>query len=240
MNIFKGFSESVSVLKKDKWIVVFSIMPVLIGLLLYIALGTYLYTDLLTIGVNNIESQISSETFGKFVVYLLVTILTVLYYFLINWTFTLLIAALASPFSDVISKRSEKAYLGEEAESLMDSLSYMGRGFFSTILNELKKISFILSVTIVSFFLSFFPLLLPVTAVLSANLMSASFLDYSWARKGLSFAECLAEIRKGFLIYSISGFLFLFLVSVPFVNLFVIPLGVIYFTIVHTQRQLSA
>jgi len=239
MNMTSALRESSKILRKDKWIILFSLVPIFIGLIFYGILGTYIYTDLLGMGASWIEQRITSETFGAFVVYLMVTLLTILFYFAISWTFTLIVVAVSGPFNDVISKRVEKAYLGEEADSLIDSLSYMGRGFFSTIYNELKKVIFILTITVISFFLSFIPILIPFTAIVSANLMSASFLDYSWSRKGLSTSGCLNEIRKGFLTYSISGFLFLFLVSLPFVNLFVIPLGVIYYTIIHTQRELS-
>jgi CysZ protein len=236
MNIMKVLSESLKIFKKDKWIIVFSIIPVLIGLVIYTLIGTYLYTDLVGWGSDWISEKVAAESFGTFIVYLMVTVLTILYYFLISWTFTLIVSVVASPFNDILSSRVEKAYLGEEADSIGSSLSRIGSRLLSTVFNEVKKISFILTVTIIAFLLGFIPILTPVAMVLSAYLMSASFLDYSWSRHKISFAGCLNHLKSGFLVYAISGFLFLFLISIPVFNVFVIPLAVIYFTILFTQK----
>lgn len=239
MNILSVFKESLTIYKKDKWILFFAFIPVIIGALLYGAIGSYLYTDILAMGSSWIKNKITSDTFGTFVVYFMVTILTIAFYLITWWTFTLIVSVISSPFNDVLSRRVERALLGKEADTLGESLSDIAKGFLSSIFNEIKKISLILVLTIIAFFLSFVPLLTPISMILSSYLMSIAFLDYSWSRKSLRVSACINVLRKGFLVYSLSGFIFLGLVAVPLVQFFVIPLGVIFYTILYTQRSLN-
>jgi CysZ protein len=239
MNILSIFKQSVTIYKKDKWILFFAFIPVILGALLYAVVGSYVYTDVLAMGSAWIKERITSDTFGTFVVYFMVTLLTIAFYLITWWTFTLIVSVISSPFNDVLSKRVERALLGKEADTIGESISEIGKGFFSSILNELKKISLILILTIVAFFLSFIPLLTPFSMILSSYLMSITFLDYSWTRKSLKVSGCINVLRKGFVVYSICGFIFLGLVAVPLVQFFVIPLGVIFYTVLYTQRSLS-
>ena len=239
MNILSVFKLSLTIYKKDKWILFFSFIPVLIGMLLYGIVGTYLYSDVLGMGNEWIKAKITSDTFGTFVVYFMVTLLTIAFYLITWWTFTLIVSVISSPFNDVLSKRVERALLGKEADTIGESISEIAKGFVSSIYNELKKISLILIITIVAFFLSFIPVLTPFGMILSSYLMSVTFLDYSWTRKSLKVSGCINVLRSGFLVYSLSGFIFLGLVAVPLVQFFVIPLGVIFYTILYTQRSLN-
>ena len=239
MNIASIFKESLTIYKKDKWIIFFTFIPVIIGIFLYAFIGTYLYTDVLSWGSDWIRQKITSDTFGTFIVYFMVTLLTVAFYLVLSWTFTLIVSVISSPFNDVLSRRVERVVLGQEADSIVESMSQVGRGFFGTIFNEIKKIVFILLVTILSFLISFIPLLTPVSLILSSYLMTVTFIDYIWSRKSLSVSQCLNHLRKGLIVYFISGFIFLGLVAVPFVQFLVIPLGVTFFTIMYTRRTIN-
>lgn len=239
MNIISVFKESLTIYKKDKWIIFFAFIPVIIGALLYAAVGNYLYTDILAMGSSWIKNKITSDTFGTFVVYFMVTILTIAFYLITWWTFTLIVSVISSPFNDVLSRRVERALLGKEADTIGESISGIAKGFFASIYNELKKITLILIITIIAFLISFIPLLTPVSMVLSSYLMSVAFLDYSWSRKSLRVSACINVLRKGFVVYSVAGFAFLGLVAIPLVQFFVIPLGVIFYTVLYTQRSLN-
>ncbi len=105
------------------------------------------------------------------------------------------------------------------------------------VLNEIKKFVFVISISSFSFLMSFIPFLVPVSIGLTSILLSISFIDYSWSRDGLSFRHCVKDVKRSFFGYMISGFIFMFLLSVPIVNLLVLPLAVIYFTIFYIERN---
>ena len=85
------------------------------------------------------------------------TLITILFFFAINWTFFLVVSLLASPFNDIISSRVEKKLLGQSLDGMGDEFN----GFFSKIgfiiFNETKKVVFIIFLSLISLGLSFFP-----------------------------------------------------------------------------------
>jgi len=238
MNIVSNFGESLSVLKKDKWIVIFSLIPVILGIVFYFFLGSYLYGDLLDSGKQWIESSISSSGWSSFLYYIVAGLLTIGFYFLLSWTFVLVVSGVASPFNDIISNRTERVVLGEVPEDIGDSMSRLFSRLIKTLVNEAKKIGFIILLTLIAFGVSFVPILAPVGLFLSALLMAISFLDYSWSRKNLPFRKCLSDVRGNLLSYGIVGGVFLVLMSIPAINLVMLPFGVIYFTVLYTKNRI--
>lgn len=237
MNIVGAVGESLSVYRKDKWIVIFSMVPLLIGGLLYTWLGSWLYTDLLNMGRAQIEQYVSSGGWSQFFFWLLAGILTIGFYFLLSWTFVLVVSGLASPFNDIISNRVERALKGETPQEVRESFRRLMKRLGHTLINELKKISFILILNILAFALSFVAILAPVSVLISALLMAVGFLDYSWSRKEFTFGECLKDIRTSFFSYGLMGGAFLVLITIPVVNLFALPFGVVYFTVLHVKKS---
>lgn len=235
--IMQSFGESFGLFKKDKWIALFSLVPVLVGTTLYTFLGTWMYNDVLGRGRTWIGSFISSSTWGNILYYLMMAVMTVALFFIISWTFVLVVSLISCPFNDIISVRVEKLLLGKEPDPVSESFLRMGKKLFKTIFNELKKISFVLFMSILAFFMSFAPFLAPLGIIVSALLLAAQFLDYSWSRHNLSFGACLQGIRKSFLTYTLAGGIFLGLLSVPFVNLFVLPFAVVYFTVIFIRKH---
>ena len=232
-NILQSFSEVFDVLRKDKILVLFSMLPILIGIVLFSTIGAFVYTDGLTWGERIISDYITSDTWGGVVKYVLVALITAGFYFFISFGFVLLVSVIASPFNDIISKRTKSVVVGEEAESLDLTFKAMITNFFKIIVNEAKKISLILFLSLMALVFSFIPLLIPVGMVISALLMSINFLDYSWSRDELNFRACVNNVKKNLMSYILSGALFLVIISIPLINLFALPLGVIYFTILY-------
>jgi CysZ protein len=234
-NTIVTFSEMWKVYKSDKVIVGLSFIPLIIGSFFYYFVGAWFYSTLLSKGKELIEAQISSSGLGTFIYYIVSVILTVIMYFVINWTFVLIISLISSPFNDLISSRVEQKILNKP-EPMSNTVSKAIKKLLATILNELKKISLILVLTVLALSLSLFTVLVPVSIFISAILLAITFLDYSWARNELKFNDCKQDVKSSLLEYSISGGFFLFMMSVPILNIIALPFAVIYFTIMYTNK----
>lgn len=226
-----------SVLRRDSFTLFLGGIPIALGLLFYFLIGRWVYTVLLPRGQKGLESLIGIGSWADFLSYILLPLVTVVMFFFINWTFVLVVSLVASPFNDLISSRVERIVSGGNPESPRESFRKMLRRVRLIFVNEIKKIIFVVSLTILAFGLSLFPLLVPVSVLLSALLMSMSFLDYSWCRHQMPLGECLSHLRSSFGAYAVSGGIFMVLMSIPLVNLFSLPLAIIYFTILFTKRS---
>ena len=214
-NIYHSFVLSWKVLAKNKIILLFSTMPILIGTLLYVWLGSWFYGDLLSEGKKWIGQHVTSQGLGPFFNFLLVGILTIVFFFVISWTFVLLTAFIASPFHDIISCRTERYLLGEVPQSISESLKETILKIKKILVNEIKKIIIIAGLSIMGIALSFFPLLTPISLLISAWLMTATFLDYSWSRHEYSVGSCFDTLKKGFLVIPLLGWCFYFSCRFP-------------------------
>src|SRR5690606_10302870 len=237
MNFIKAFGQALSVMENDKWIVVLSLVPVAIGVGLYYWLGSWLYGDVLTWGNEWVKESIASDTWGNVIAWFVGIVMTVVLYFVISWTFVLIISIIASPFNDVISSRVERAILGKSEENVGDNFSQMFKRIFQILWNESKKITFIILLSLVGFLLSFIPFLVPVSMVISALLLAIGFLDYSWSRHDMKFSDCVGNLKSSLISYMLGGIVFLFLIAVPLLNLFVLPYAVVYFTVLYADSK---
>jgi CysZ protein len=239
VNIISCIGVALKVFKEDKWITILSMVPVVIGATIYYFLGNYIYGDILNMGRSWIETSVSSNSWSSVLYYLMVGILTIGFYFLLSWTFVLVVSGIASPFNDIVSRRVEKVLAGEIPESISVSLSRMSKNFVGTIVNELKKIALIVILSLLALVISFIPMLAPIGVVISAVLLAVGFLDYSWSRHNMHFRDCVNDIRKHLFSYGIMGGVFLALISIPGINLFLLPFGVVYFTVLFTDRNIG-
>ncbi|MFZ8934593.1 MAG: EI24 domain-containing protein [Bacteriovoracaceae bacterium] len=238
--IIKTFGISLNLLRKDRIVMLYGLIPLVIGLVLFYFLGNYLYTDLLEIGKSYIEQNIQSSGWASAFYYFIFGILTVLFFFMINWGFVLIVSFIASPFNDLLSSRVEKIISEKELTGLGKDFERIIGRFFFTIINEFKKISFIVLLTLMSFLLGIVPLVGPVlSTVIASALIAIQFLDYSWSRHDLSLKQCVSDLKSTPFIYMVSGFLFVFLLSIPIVNIFCLPLAVVYFTVHFSQKNMK-
>lgn len=234
---FSLFAQSFKIFNKDKMLILLSMFPILIGFLLYSLIGRWLYTDVLDYFKLMIEDSVSKGGLGTFVYYLVVSIMSIALYFIVSWTFVLIVSLVSSPFNDIISERVEKVINNEELPSLSNSFKDMLQDISKIIINEIKKISFILLVSLVVVLLNFIPLLTPISFILSAYLLAANFIDYSWARHNFTLKQCLGDIKKSFVVYAIAGSIFTFLMMIPVLNIIFLPYGVVYFTLVFVKKN---
>ena len=188
-------------------------------------------------GTEIIQTYLKDSAWGEFIYYILITVFTVIMYFVVNWTFVLILSIFASPFNEIISKRIERISKGEKLETLGNSFS----GFFSslgfTLFNEIKKISLIFILTIISLIFSYIPILAPISLVLTALLLSMGYLDFNWSRHDLSFKDCKRDIRKNVFSYSFGGLFYLVLVTIPLMNLLVPAWATCYFSLLWIEKN---
>ena len=209
--IYKIFFQAISIFKKDKVILMLSLVPIGIGSLLYYFLGRWIMVDVLDRTKEWIQGFIPGDI-GSIIYYILFFSFSIILIFLINWTFVLVVSIISSPFNDFISERVEKikneSFDVESPFSLKDLL----KDFFKTLFYEIKKVLFILTISLfVALIDLFIPFLAPIGIFLSSLLMSSQLLDYSWSRHQFSLKECLGGLKSEWPIYSISGLIFMVL-----------------------------
>ncbi len=238
MNLISvSIRDSLRIMKEDKWIIFFSLFPVLIGVGLFSLFGHWLFTDVVDWAKGYIDGSISSETWGAFLYYVLIVFLSVAVYVVVSFSFVLIISLIASPFNDIISSRVASAYKGKEPESVQQSLMNMAKHFWGILLNEIKKVGFILFLTLIAVVFSFVPFLAPFGVILSAMLIAINFLDYSWSRNNYTFGECIKFLKSSVFVTIISGVVTMFFMSIPVINLFALPFSVIFFTIIFVKKE---
>lgn len=230
-NAITSFKPSIQMITKDKINFILASIPVIIGALLYFFAGKWAYNEFTTEGKRLIESHISEGVMGSIVYWIISIILTIVLYFLINYTFVLIVSLISSPFNDLLSARIEKKMKGENNFTMSESLSFISGKIVAVVFNEGKKIVIIVVLSGLAFLLSFFPILAPVSIFLNTLILAAGFVDYTWSRKNLASSACFKDLRQHFLGYSLSGGFFLALVAIPFVAIIVPPLATSYYTI---------
>ncbi len=128
----------------------------------------------------------------------------------------------ASPFYEIVSVAIERDLTGKGGPDLglMQNLKVM--------LVELKKVIFILLVTVVALFI---PMLNVISTLVAAFLVGWDFFDYPMARRDWSFRRRLGFVLSNF--WSVTGF-GLWLV-IPFINFILMPLAVAGGTILNLE-----
>lgn len=215
---------------KDKVNFILTLIPILIGIVLYYYLGSLIYENAMGAGQELIDRYVSKETWGAVFYYLAASVLTVMLFFLVNWTFVLVVTLIASPFNDILSARIEKKMKGEVNLELGPTFSRLISKLFFTLFNEIKKIAFIIFLSAVSFLFGYIPILAPIGVFIAILLLASEFLDYSWSRHDLKFKDCMGDLKSHVAGYSFGAAFFFMLVSVPLVNLIVPSLATSYFT----------
>ena len=226
------FLKSFQVIKSDRKIMFYGMIPIAIGLTCYYFLGNYVFTDLYDMGKVWIQGKIEV---GDWLGDVLIWVLGILFALFMNFTFFIFVSIFASPFNDLISTRVEEIYIGKNEDD--EPFSRMLKKVPTILKNEAKKIGFIALLAIVNLIIGFtFP---PASFVLAGLMFAISFVDYSWSRNEMTFGECFQNLKKGFLAYLLGGISFMFLISIPLLNLLFLPLAVVFFTIIYCELKLK-
>jgi len=226
------FFKSLDILKSDKKVIMFGMIPVIVGFLCYYFLGSYVFGDLQELGKSYLSKHMDTTGWIGNVFFGLVTVLFAVF---MNFTFFIFVSVIAAPFNDLISSRVEKLYIKSEEDN--QGFSEMMKKLPATIKNELKKVGFIIILSIINVIIGFmFP---PASFLIAGIIFAISFVDYSWSRNELTFSECFQDLKKGFLPYLLGGVSFLFLIAIPILNLFFLPLAVVFFTVIYCELRLK-
>lgn len=224
---------------KDRVNFVMALIPTLIGLVLFYFAGSWIYETVMGEGRELIDQYVSKESWGSVLYFLAASVLTVMLFFMVNWTFVLVVTLIASPFNDILSSRIEKKMRGGTPLDLGESFARLLSRIFFTLFNEIKKISFIIVMSVLSFVFGYIPILTPVSVFLAVLLLSIEFLDYSWSRHDMKFGDCVRDLKTNWVGYSFGGAFFFIVVSVPLINLVVPSLATSYFTTLWVKNHES-
>ena len=216
---------------------ILTLFPIVVGIILYVLMGRYILSEGMSYGNALISEYLSNDTASGVLSFIVATLLSILLFFFVNWTFVLILSIIASPFNDMLSSRIEKLLRSEKPQNLKESIGQIIKRIGGVIFTELKKVIVILILSLLAFVFGYIPVLTPLSVLISVLLLAISFLDYSWGRNDWTFQDCKRDVLKNILSYSLGGGFFMIVVSIPFVNIIVPPLATSYFTILWLKNN---
>ena len=236
--IFKAFPLAAKMILTDPVNFVLSLIPTLVALVIYFLtiVGVYRNSDQLS---AMLRGYIESPDQATLVARILTFILIIFVFFIMSWTFVIVVGIISAPFNSLLSSRIEQKLVQKMImdENQKHAMEQVKQSLGATFKNEFKKVIFLAAVAGLAFILNLFPLFYPVGVFLIAILLSVQFVDYSWSRHDLHFGGCLKDIFKNIIPYFLSGAIFLALVAVPVLNAFVPAFATSYFTVLWLYRQ---
>jgi CysZ protein len=222
---------------KDPINLLLSLIPTAIALLIYALTIAYVYRNSDRF-VAMFRGYIYTADQATFLAKLLTALLIIFIFFLMSWTFVVVVGIVAAPFNSMLSSRIEKKLTGGGRElSQSETFQQISAGIVQTFKNEFKKLIFIVLLAAVAFLLNLFPLFYPVGIFLVALLLAVQYVDYSWSRHNMHFGSCLKDTLTNIIPYSLSGFIFLLIVTVPLINALVPAMATSFFTVLWLHRQ---
>ena len=232
-----NFSRAISIMFKDKTILCLSSVPIVLGLVLYYLMGAKLYQLIMVQGQGKIKGLIGEGSGANLAYIILFVVFMAILFFVVNWTFVMVVSILAAPFNDAISTLVEKKYTALNIADEHFSWRKIFPNILKTIWNELKKVSLIMFLTLIAAALSFFPVIAPLGFLFSALLLAIQFIDYSWARHHWKAGQCIKDTTKHVFSYTFGGACFMLLMAVPIINLLALTVAIIYFTLLWADKN---
>jgi CysZ protein len=236
-HILKSIPLSFKMIFKDPVNLLLAIIPTAIALALYIFTVVTVFRNSDRF-VSMFRGYIYTADQATVLAKIITAVLIIFIFFVMSWTFVILVGIIAAPFNSMLSSRIEKRLVQHiESADKKETMKQIGQSLGQAFKNELKKLIFIVFVAGLAFLLNLFPLFYPIGIFLIAVLLSVQFVDYSWSRHELHFGACLKDVTVNIIPYSLSGFIFLLLVSIPIINAFVPALATSYYTVLWLHRQ---
>lgn len=232
-----SFPIALRMILKDPINLFLALVPSLLALSLYILAIVTIFsnTDVVT---SFMASYFENPETASWVGYILTALMILFVFLLMSWTFVILVGLVAAPFNSMLSARIERRLKGMPLESNRSrTLAEIGKGIGNTFANEIKKVVAIVFIGGLAFILNLVPFFYPIGLFLVATLLASQFVDYSWSRHDLSFGACLKDVTINILPYSVSGGIFLMLVTIPLVNAFVPAFATSYYTVLWIERN---
>jgi uncharacterized protein involved in cysteine biosynthesis len=162
-------------------------------------------------------------------------LLTLGVYFLVSWTFVLVIGLLAGPFNDLISERIFKAN-NIMVESTFETFGVL-KGSYKILIIEIKKTSIIISLSLICLIIGLFPILSPFALLLNILIFCANFFSFGWSNLKYGFKPIMNDLFKKVFANIIYGAPLMILTTIPLVNLIAYPYCVVFFTQLMIDRH---
>lgn len=237
-HVFRSFPVALKMILTDPVNFILSVIPTLMALAIYLLTIVSVYRNSDRV-VAMFRGYIYTADQATLLAKILTGILIIFIFFLMSWTFVLVVGIISAPFNSLLSSRIEQKLVSQVFmdEDQSKALEQVKKGIGHTFKNEFKKLGYIAVVGGCAFLLNLFPLFYPVGVFLIAVLLSVQFVDYSWSRHNIHISGCLKDVFKNLIPYSLGGFIFLMLVAIPIVNAFIPAFATSYFTVLWLMRQ---
>lgn len=237
-SIGRSFPLAFKMIFTDPVNFVLSIIPTLMALAIYLftIITAYRNSDRLA---SFFRGYLETPDQATWAARVLTAILIVFVFFIMSWTFVIVVGIIAAPFNSLLSSRIEQKLVQKIImdEDQQHAIAEVKSSMAQTFKNEFKKIALLLVVAAFAFVINLVPFLYPVGVFLIATLLAVQFVDYSWSRHNLPVSKCLKDVTVNIIPYSLSGAIFLGLVAIPIINAFVPALATSYFTVLWLERQ---
>lgn len=237
-DIIRSFPLAFKVIITDPVNFILSVIPTLMALAIYLMTIFLIYTNSHQL-VNFFKGYIYTADQATILAKILTAVLIIFLFFVMSWTFVIVVGIISAPFNSILSSRIEQKLTQRVAmdEDHNHALEIVRKSWKATLSNEFKKFSLLLIAAGVAFLLNLFPPFYPLAVFLIALLLSVQFIDYSWSRHNFPLSMCLKDIVKNIIPYSLSGAIFLGLVAIPVVNALIPAFATSYFTVLWLYRQ---
>lgn len=245
---FKLVFHGAAFLRQHRSLWRWALLPALVNLLVFAAaFAVFLtfYSDIYQLATGILHVEQPETWYGwlwvaplRLLAWSLGALLVVASLVILYLVFLLLGTVIASPFLDVLAQRVEDIVTGRVSEE-HPTLRSAWRSFSISVVAELKKLGFFLSVQIVLLLLGLIPLLSPFT-VIAATLFTMLFLPLEYAsfamdHRQLRFAQrrqLVWQHRWLMLGFGVAAFLTLL---VPLLNFVCLPIFVVGGTILMAE-----
>lgn len=237
---FGYFFQGAQLLVKKPKMIKYTIMPMIIS--------TIILTLLLIFGFNYLYNefsaflpQLKSDTWywviGRYIWFLVIIVVMFLSF---GYLFLSVAKILAAPFNDLLSEKIELMMNPNYSEP-ENAFLHLAKTLFPTIVEELKKITLILSGYAGLLFLNMIPMMqiisAPLLVIYSMLVIAIDFSDYTFSRHQLTLKQKIMFIKRyqiEMLGFGAAAYVFLF---IPFINLLVIQIAVISSTILVVDKE---
>jgi CysZ protein len=215
---------------------------VVVPVLLNVVVGVLLYFGLLVAGFELIDRVTAGLPSGfAFFEALLQALLVILLLLVTGFVFVRFGVILGAPWYDALSLRVERLRKGEAPPGGEGGLLGALRDVVRQIGNETQKVGFAVGLGLLLLVLSIIPglgtLLATVGGItLGTTIACLDFLDPPLSRRRLGFREKLGVVRRALPGSAGFGLVCLALVSIPFVNLFSIPVCIVAGSLYYVDR----
>lgn len=236
--IIKSFPIALKMIFTDPVNFVLALFPTLIALGLYLLTVILVYNNtdnFVSIFKGYIYTQDQATILGK----ILTAILIIFLFFVMSWTFVIVVGIISAPFNSLLSSRIEEKLTSRVImdEDQKHAIEKMKLSMAATFQNEFKKVVVLAALAGFAFVLNLIPMLYPVGLFLVATLLAVQFVDYSWSRHNMHFGACVKDVFSNLIPYALGGMIFLSLVAIPIVNAFIPAFATSYFTVLWLARQ---